>query len=226
MGQPSIYSEEERRARRKVYVKAWRAANKKKLSAYSRAWEAKNKEHVAAKNKTYLALNRERVRANERARRARTKEKVKAYRAAHYALNKERLRAKVNAYRARNRDRINAKEKASRAANPQYKAQAVARTIAWVKANPERHLEHSNRRRALKIAAEGSHSLAEWAALQEKCGHRCACCGAAKRLTRDHIVPLSRGGSDWIENIQPLCKSCNCAKRDRHAINYMASAPC
>lgn len=48
--------------------------------------------------------------------------------------------------------------------------------------------------------------------LIERDGYVCVKCGALKNLSIDHIVPLSAGGGDSLENLQILCKSCNSRK--------------
>ncbi|MBL7052075.1 MAG: HNH endonuclease [Nanoarchaeota archaeon] len=88
----------------------------------------------------------------------------------------------------------------------------------WKKKNIKRVLFLNARRRARKINAEGSHTFGEWELLKKQYGYRCPCCRKSEpeiKLTEDHIVPLIRGGSDYIENIQPLCGSCNCKKHTK-----------
>jgi 5-methylcytosine-specific restriction endonuclease McrA len=41
------------------------------------------------------------------------------------------------------------------------------------------------------------------------------CCKQEKPLTIDHVVPLSLGGSNSIDNLQPLCHQCNSRKGTR-----------
>jgi len=40
-------------------------------------------------------------------------------------------------------------------------------------------------------------------------------CGTEERLSVDHIVPRTLGGSDSLDNLQVLCSSCNSAKGGR-----------
>jgi 5-methylcytosine-specific restriction endonuclease McrA len=60
--------------------------------------------------------------------------------------------------------------------------------------------------------APGDHTAEQWEALLDKYGRRCLACGSTENLTKDHIVPLSKGGSNSIDNLQPLCISCNARK--------------
>jgi len=41
---------------------------------------------------------------------------------------------------------------------------------------------------------------------------KCVRCGSREKLEYDHIVPISRGGSNTARNIELLCESCNRAK--------------
>jgi hypothetical protein len=41
---------------------------------------------------------------------------------------------------------------------------------------------------------------------------KCARCGSREKLEYDHIVPISKGGSNTTRNIELLCESCNRSK--------------
>lgn len=68
---------------------------------------------------------------------------------------------------------------------------------------------------ARKRGALGSHTFGDWETLKAQYNWTCPACKKSEpeiKLTQDHIIPLSKSGSDNIENIQPLCKSCNSRK--------------
>lgn len=58
--------------------------------------------------------------------------------------------------------------------------------------------------------------------------HRCVCCGrrAQNELTLhvDHILPVSRGGSTNLDNLQTLCEECNQGKSDRDTRDLRTNA--
>jgi 5-methylcytosine-specific restriction endonuclease McrA len=45
--------------------------------------------------------------------------------------------------------------------------------------------------------------------------HSCQYCGSNKRLTLDHVIPVSKGGEHKWNNVVTACEPCNQRKRDR-----------
>jgi hypothetical protein len=59
------------------------------------------------------------------------------------------------------------------------------------------------------------HSRSQWMARRDEFNNRCAYCGIrqdktiSKRLYREHVNPISRGGTDHLSNVVPACWICN-----------------
>lgn len=86
----------------------------------------------------------------------------------------------------------------------------------------ENRLQNNRKRRIMKLGNGGSHTLGDWETLKAQYNWTCPHCQKSEPdiiLTQDHIIPISKGGSDNIENIQPLCKSCNSRKGNRITVN-------
>lgn len=82
-----------------------------------------------------------------------------------------------------------------------------------------KHIEDYQKR---KKNAIGRFTPREWQELKEEYNYMCLCCKKNEpeiKLVSDHIIPLSRNGSNYIKNIQPLCISCNSRKYNK-IINY------
>lgn len=84
---------------------------------------------------------------------------------------------------------------------------------------------HKGRIRNLSYATmkkDGGVSLTEtqWLLLCAAFGEKCLSCEQIKRLTIDHIVPITKGGATDLENAQPLCLSCNASKSNRVILDY------
>ena len=85
----------------------------------------------------------------------------------------------------------------------------------WAIKHPDKFYQCNKRQRCRRRNSEGNHTLAEWELLKQRYNYRCPVCNRYEpeiKLTEDHICPLSKGGTNYIVNIQPLCGVCNSKK--------------
>ncbi|SRR6266704_2836871 len=86
----------------------------------------------------------------------------------------------------------------------------------------EKRLRHNvswNHKRALKYGVKSTFTVEEWKELLEVSGGQCYYCKediGIEYLTIEHCVPLSRLGTNTLDNIVPACKRCNTKKGYRH----------
>lgn len=123
--------------------------------------------------------------------------------------------------------------KRQRSLKKKYNASERGRELAAksAKRNSRTKLACNRRRNMRKKSVIGWHTEKLWENRKKEFAYKCAHCGVSEhelairygddnkwsKLTRDHIFPISFGGTDYITNIQPLCINCNAKKNNDFA---------
>lgn len=139
-----------------------------------------------------------------------------------YVAHPERFAARSLAWMSAN----NNKEKWL-AARPAYRKANRERLLvgrrAWKEKNRGRLAACEQKRRARKKGALGGGVTPnQWQEVLVDSLGLCAYCSQSRRLTMDHIDPLSCGGTHDPENVAAVCLSCNSEKSDRPLLLWLA----
>jgi len=211
---------------RKVKKRAWYAANREQLQAKDRARYADEAERRCAQGKAYRAANSEKIRESKRqyaqAHPEQEAERKRAWQQANLVLTQQRARD----WAAAHPEQAKATQRAWYEA---HRDERMADIREWQAANPERvraNVRRANHRRRARLAGSNSPGVTreEWAAVVEFFDGCCAYCG--KPATElDHIVPISRGGRDALDNVQPACRKCNASKNSKLLGEWLATSP-
>lgn len=92
----------------------------------------------------------------------------------------------------------------------------------WRQSHLEKSCNYRKDRYRREKLASGEFTEVDFDLLKHKYNYTCLCCGKAEpniKLVADHVVPLSLGGNNNVENRQPLCVDCN-RKKNAKTIDY------
>ena len=172
------------------------AAQRVKLRAYQNAWQ--KRPEVRAKRREWEKLYRERNR-----------EKLRAAAKEQYWKSREQYLEKHRRYRIRHPERLKTIWSTSR-------LKRIDKCLEYdrlrKKIHPER-IRIYNLRRTEQKKIFSNLTFQEWLNVLAIYNYTCAYCGSKKRkLTQDHVLPLSKGGHHTQLNVVPACLPCNMKK--------------
>jgi 5-methylcytosine-specific restriction endonuclease McrA len=205
----------------KACKSAYRIASHDERIARAKAFYQENRERLRAEQNKWYADNAEKIRAVRKSRRVYKQkpegyipfcDRRKEYNARYNREKRDQITAQKRNYRNNNRDRVRQRETAYRLANIEKKRLYRKK---WQKENPDKIREHGHLRRIRKYNGGGKFTAKEWQDLKAFYGYKCLRCGKSESevmITPDHVIPISKGGSNFISNIQPLCLPCNLSK--------------
>jgi 5-methylcytosine-specific restriction endonuclease McrA len=86
----------------------------------------------------------------------------------------------------------------------------------WSAANRDKCNVNGHNRRIRLAGNGGAFTYSEWLRLKSTVQTTLRLLREKESLEADHVLPIVDGGSGSIENIQPLCRTCNRRKGRKH----------
>jgi 5-methylcytosine-specific restriction endonuclease McrA len=186
-----------------AYAHAKWIADVEASRAYSRENHRRNKEQESARSKVRYVENRE---------------KILAHKKEWYEANRERENAVSRAWKAAHPEQVKANYRAWREAHKEERSAFMKR---WVKEHPELNSAYARNHHARKKGNGGSHTAEDIQAQLLRQKGKCFWC--KKKVDKyhvDHVIPLSKGGSNGPENLVIACPFCNLSKKDKHPMEF------
>ncbi len=192
------------------------------VRAISAAWFKAHTSRAKIRQKAYYAKNKKTI-----------IERTGAYRRAHpeiarkswqnwYAKNKPAAAEKARKWRAANPERTLRNARRWRWLNPKRAGELRRR---WRRENPDRARAASLKASKLRLMrikqAPGNFTPELWQQRSQMLGSACWYCNEAKGVTIEHVIPLARGGTNFIANLRPTCKRCNDIKGPKTYKEFM-----
>lgn len=183
------------------------------------AYHNRNIDSIKAKKKEYQANNKEKKRAADKAYYEANKDKRREYNAKYRAENAERILAQKRAYHFSKREFHVQKSR------DYYRAHfdvLSERKRKYNDKNKEMVRQWSRNSKARRKGAEGKHTKDDVQRIFDRQKCKCAncLCDVSGGYHVDHIMPIILGGTNWPENLQILCPTCNLRKNAKDPIDW------
>ena len=212
--------------------------NKEQQKAYQRAYHLANREchlvackrrreedpkRIKAEKAAYYQRNRKVIREKHKAYREANSDRIKGQKRLYYQEHKAECNAasKRN-YRRRTDEDPERMRRGGREAYARNKDVHKERVRAWRRNNPEAWSQINRmwvtKRNRLLESTPGDVERADWLQILRVYAYGCDICGeqlTGRTATMDHFIPISGGGTNWPDNLRPLCRSCNARKHDK-----------
>ena len=202
---------------RKENDRLYRLKNLESIKAKSKAYYQANKEKIALRDKLYRLAHREEFLKKSAVARQGKREEAKKTSREWYAKNHEYALDRQRKYTAKHRELINAQRR-------EYVKSHKEEIRDWHhsdKGHLCNRLSKQKRRGMKKTTSDNSITLKSWLTLVEHHEWKCAYCGSKQKLTIDHVVPLSKGGTHTLGNVLPACHSCNSSKQTKSLQDWL-----